>query len=78
MEPLANCFKNFHSPLYDRRLMMFILKKSSCGRRSFTENCRTTKIKDERRYRQYEPGVQSFKENTSRTADAETETEKQI
>jgi hypothetical protein len=75
MEPLANCFKNFHSPLYDRRLMMFILKKSSCGRRSFTENCRTTKIKDERRYRQYEPEVKSFKENTSKTADAETETQ---
>jgi hypothetical protein len=55
--------------------MMFILKKSSCGRRSFTENCRTTKIKDERRYRQYEPEVKSFKETTSKTADAETETQ---
>ena len=47
------CSKQIHSPLYDRRLMILILKKYN-GRRSFSENCRLSKIKEERRYGQYE------------------------
>lgn len=54
MEPIVQCFKQIHSPLYDRRLMILILKKYD-GRRSFSENCRVTKIKEERRYRHHEP-----------------------
>lgn len=60
MEPLIHCMKQIHSPLYDRRLMILILKKTN-GRRSFSENCRCSKIKEERRYRQYEPNQETPK-----------------
>jgi len=59
MEVMASYLKNVHSPLYDRRLAILILKKHSYGRRSFSENARLTKIKDERRDRHYEPERQS-------------------
>ena len=70
MEPVVTCLKNLRSPLYDRRLMILILKKTN-GRRSFSENCRYTKIKDERRYRHNEPN-----QKTPKTK-AKTETETQ-
>ena len=53
MELAIQTYKQIHSPLYDRRLMILILKKQN-GRRSFSENCRLTKIKEERRYGQNE------------------------
>jgi hypothetical protein len=48
-------FKKTQTSLYDRRLMILILKKSGNGRRSFSESSRLTKIKDERRYGHNEP-----------------------
>jgi hypothetical protein len=66
MEPIASCLKHIHSPLYDRRLAIMILKKYSYGRRSFSENARLTKIKDERRNRQYEPEAQTSKESPNK------------
>ena len=48
--------------LYDRRLMILILKRQ--GRRSFTEGCRLIKIKNSNRTR-YEPFI-SFKQNTKK------------
>lgn len=54
MEPMVQCLKRIQSPLYDRRLMILILKKTN-GRRSFSENCRCSKIKDEHRDRHHEP-----------------------
>ena len=54
MEPMVQCLKRIQSPLYDRRLMILILKKTN-GRRSFSENCRCSKIKEEHRYRHNEP-----------------------
>ena len=59
MEVMTNYLKNVHSPLYDRRLAIIILKKYSHGRRSFSENARLTKIKEEHRNRHYEPTVQT-------------------
>jgi hypothetical protein len=61
MEPLVTVFKNVHSPLYDRRLAIFILKKYSHGRRSFSENARFTKIKGEHRERHHEPEAKTYK-----------------
>ena len=55
MDITASYLKNVHSPLYDRRLAILILKKHSYGRRSFSENAKLTKIKEEHRNRQYEP-----------------------
>lgn len=73
MEPvIANCFKTIHSPLYDRRLAFFILKKYSNGRRSFSENARLTKIKDEHRNRQYEPEAQTTKESPNTNKEDKT------
>ena len=67
MEALIQVSKQIHSPLYDRRLMILILKKTN-GRRSFSENCRVLKIKEEHRYRHHEPNAQTQrqpqKENT--------------
>ena len=60
MEQMATYLKNMHSPLYDRRLAIIILKKHSYGRRSFSENARLTKIKEERRNRHYEPETKGF------------------
>jgi hypothetical protein len=55
MEPMVQSIKRIHSPLYDRRLMILILKKTN-GRRSFSENCRCSKIKEDCRIdRQHEP-----------------------
>lgn len=68
MEPMVQCIKRIHSPLYDRRLMILILKKTN-GRRSFSENCRCSKIKEDNRVdRQHEPTkayTQKQKENES-------------
>lgn len=68
MDIAASYLKNVHSPLYDRRLAILILKKHSYGRRSFSENAKLTKIKEEHRNRQYEPQeqnktIQTNKEN---------------
>ncbi len=60
MEPIVHCLKKIHSPLYDRRLMILILKKTN-GRRSFSENCRCSKIKEERRDRQDGPNQETQK-----------------
>ena len=60
MEPLLQSLKQIHSPLYDRRLMILILKRTN-GRRSFSENCRCSKIKEERRYRHNEPNKEITK-----------------
>jgi hypothetical protein len=54
MDPMLQYLKRIQSPLYDRRLMILILKKTN-GRRSFSENCRCSKIKDDRRDRRNEP-----------------------
>ena len=54
MEPVLTCINISNSPLYERRLMICILRKYN-GRRSFSENCKFSKIKEERRYRQHEP-----------------------
>jgi hypothetical protein len=55
MEPMVQYIKRIHSPLYDRRLMILILKKTN-GRRSFSENCRCSKIKEDTVVdRQHEP-----------------------
>lgn len=63
MEPIIKTsLKNISSPLYDRRLMILILKKYSYGRRSFSENCREGKIKDERICRKYENVIQTKEE----------------
>lgn len=58
MDIAVSYLKNVHSPLYDRRLAILILKKHSYGRRSFSENAKLTKIKEEHRNRQYEPQEQ--------------------
>jgi hypothetical protein len=63
MEPLPNYLKIANSPLYERRLAIIILKKYSYGRRSFSENARFSKIKEEHRNRHYEPEKQIEKEN---------------
>lgn len=55
--------------LYDRRLMILILKRQ--GRRSFTEGCRLIKIKNSNRNR-YEPFI-SFKQNTKKEELSEVE-----
>jgi hypothetical protein len=65
MEPFAPYLKRVHSSLYDRRLAIIVLKKYGNGRRSFSENARLTKIKDEHRNRQYEPEAQRSKEDTN-------------
>ena len=53
MEPLFQYVKQIHSPLYDRRLMILILKKTN-GRRSFSETCRS-----HNRDRHNEPNTQT-------------------
>lgn len=45
MEPVFLHLKKIQSPLYERRLMILLLKKNSYGRRSFSESSRITKIK---------------------------------
>ena len=73
MEPvIATCFKSIHSPLYDRRLAFFILKKYSNGRRSFSENAKLTKIKEERRNRHYEPEAETTKESFNTNKEEKT------
>ena len=54
MDPMIHSLKRIHSPLYDRRLMILILKKTN-GRRSFSDSCRCSKIKEEHRDRHHEP-----------------------
>ena len=73
MEPVLQYVKHIHSPLYDRRLMILILKKTN-GRRSFSENCRCSKIKEEHRYRHNEPNAQTQKQ--THKDETETETDK--
>jgi hypothetical protein len=58
MEPVFSYSTYIHSPLYDRRLMILILKKTN-GRRSFSETCRSHKIKEEHRDRQNEPNAKT-------------------
>lgn len=72
MEPLIQCIKEIQSPLYDRRLMILILKKTN-GRRSFSENCRCSKIREEHRNRHNEP----VKEN-SKVSQAIKQTNKEV
>ena len=72
MEPVLTCINTTHSPLYDRRLMIFILKKHN-GRRSFSENCKFSKIKEERRYRQHEPRQKDTQESQENTADKKSQ-----
>ncbi len=77
MEPVLTCLKQIHSPLYDRRLMILILKKYN-GRRSFSESCKLSKIKDERRYRQYESAKKITKTEATTTTETYTETQEQF
>jgi hypothetical protein len=72
MEPMVQCLKHIQSPLYDRRLMILILKKTN-GRRSFSESCRCSKIKDEHRYRHNEPTKGYTEKQKERPADKEKE-----
>jgi predicted RNA-binding protein with RPS1 domain len=74
MEVMNSYVKNIHSPLYDRRLAIIILRKYSHGRRSFSENARVTKIKEEHRNRHYEPEAKTFKERQNQ----KTETQEQL
>ena len=76
MEPIGNYMKNIHSPLYDRRLAIIILKKYSYGRRSFSENAKGTKIKEEHRNRRYEPETQT-QIQTTKTIPTNKETTKE-
>lgn len=71
MDPLVHCIKEIQSPLYDRRLMILILKKTY-GRRSFSENCRCSKIKDEHRYRHNEPNKEKTKVQEESNAKIQT------
>lgn len=61
MESVAY-MKNVHSPLYDRRLALIILKKYSYGRRSFSESAKSPKIKEQHLERHYEPEAYKDKE----------------
>jgi hypothetical protein len=71
MEALDPYSNKIHSPLYDRRLMILILKKTNG--RSFSENCRTSKIPRESRYRDNAPVKDLAKERKIKeTKDAES------
>lgn len=72
MEQALQSNRQIHSPLYDRRLMILILKKYN-GRRSFSENCRLSKIKEERRYGQYESTKTLTKAQTENQRNQETQ-----
>jgi hypothetical protein len=71
MEPVVQCIKRIHSPLYDRRLMILILKKTN-GRRSFSENCRCSKLKQEDIVdRQHEPTKANTQKQNEKQFDEE-------
>ena len=61
MEPILQNLKQIHSPLYDRRLMILILKKTN-GRRSFSETSRWSKIPNKTRNWVNGPGSKTTKE----------------
>lgn len=72
MDPVVQYLKRIHSPLYDRRLMILILKKTN-GRRSFSENCRCSKLKHDTKVDRHEP-TKSYTENkTERETNEEAE-----
>ena len=71
MELAFHSYKQIQSSLYDRRLMILILKKQN-GRRSFSENCRLTKIKEERRYGQNESSARVTQTPQEAKTDQET------
>ena len=73
MDPLLHCIKRIHSPLYDRRLMILILKKTN-GRRSFSDSCRCSKIKEEHRGMHHEPS-KGYTEKQKQTYKADAEAE---
>jgi hypothetical protein len=49
------------SSLYDRRLMILLLKNYSHGRRAFTEGCRVSKMLVSNREKWYEETTQVYK-----------------
>ena len=49
------------SSLYDRRLLVLLLKNYSHGRRAFTEGCRVSKMLVSNREKWYEETTQVYK-----------------
>lgn len=72
MEHVFHYEKHIYSPLYDRRLMILILKKTN-GRRSFSETSRSHKIKEEHRDRQNEPNAKTQKQTKHNQKDIHEE-----
>jgi hypothetical protein len=70
MEPIVQSLKQIHSPLYDRRLMILILKKSN-GRRSFSETSRWSKIAHQTRNWGHGPGSKTNKETNEEVSPKE-------
>lgn len=73
MDPTLLCTKRIYSPLYDRRLMILILKKTN-GRRSFSDSCRCSKIKEEHRGKHHEL-TKGYTEKHKQTYEADAEAE---
>lgn len=55
------------SSLYDRRLLVLLLKNYSHGRRAFTEGCRISKMLTTTRGKWYEEATKVYKYNTTET-----------
>ena len=67
------------SSLYDRRLMVLLLKNYSHGRRAFTEGCRVSKMLLSNRERWYEETTQIYKNSqTKSTKPFQIQTNSQI
>lgn len=56
------------SSLYDRRLMVLLLKNYSHGRRAFTEGCRVSKMLLTNREKWYEETTQVYKNIQTKSA----------
>jgi hypothetical protein len=56
------------SSLYDRRLMVLLLKNYSHGRRAFTEGCRVSKMLLSNREKWYEETTQVYKNIQTKSA----------
>lgn len=76
MDPILQSVRRIHSSLYDRRLLILILKKTN-GRRSFSENCRCSKITHEHRDRQNEPTYTKTQIQTHRQIKASVDEDKE-
>lgn len=56
------------SSLYDRRLLVLLLKNYSHGRRAFTEGCRVSKMLVTNREKWYEETTQVYKNIQTKSA----------